>query len=88
MNHESGVQAVAEAAGEILGTENVNTKQDAMTWGEDFSYYLQERPGAFYLLGSGNAEQSIDEPLHSPRFNVDERCLAYGTAIMCKLALR
>ncbi|MEE9311024.1 MAG: amidohydrolase [Planctomycetota bacterium] len=87
VNHESGVAAVSKAACDILGAENVNTEYPAQTWGEDFSYYLQHKPGAFFLLGSGNIDQKIDEPLHSARFNVDERCLAYGTAIMCKLAL-
>jgi amidohydrolase len=86
VNHESGVARVAHAAAEILGAGNVNTKFEPQAWGEDFSYYLQHKPGAFFLLGSGNKAHGIDKPLHSARFNVDERCLSIGAAIMAGLA--
>ncbi len=86
VNHESGVQRVAQAAAEVLGEPNVSTNFEAQTWGEDFSYYLQRTPGAFFLLGSGNKAAGIHEPLHSARFNVDERCLALGVAVMARLA--
>ncbi len=87
VNHESGVARVAKAAAEILGEQNVSTAFEAQTWGEDFSYYLQHKPGAFFLLGSGNQAKGIHEPLHSARFNVDERCLSLGVAVSAALAL-
>ncbi len=40
---------------------------------EDFSWYLQKIPGVFLLLGSGS-----DIPLHSDRFDFDERILMSG----------
>jgi len=86
VNHESGVQRVAQAAADVLGEPNVSTDFEAQTWGEDFCYYLQHKPGAFFLLGSGNQAAGIHEPLHSARFNVDERCLALGVAVMARLA--
>jgi amidohydrolase len=88
VNHESGVAAVAKAAGEIVGKDNVDTNFEAQTWGEDFAYYLQHKPGAFFLVGSGNKAKGISEPVHSARFNVDERCLAVGTAVLSTLALQ
>lgn len=87
VNHASGVETVAKAAREILGDEHVHTDFKKRTWGEDFSYYLQNKPGAFFLLGSGNKEKGIDKPLHNARFNVDEDCLALGTAVMARLAM-
>ncbi|MCB9895497.1 MAG: amidohydrolase [Planctomycetes bacterium] len=87
INHEAGVSAVARAATEVVGDANVSTDFEQQTWGEDFAYYLQNRPGAFFLLGSGNKAKGITEPVHSARFNVDERCLAIGTAVMSRLAL-
>ena len=72
---------------EVLGAERVDTATDPAAWGEDFSYYLQQRPGAFYFLGSGNVERGITEPLHSPRFDADEDCLVYGAAIMCRIVM-
>jgi amidohydrolase len=86
VNHASGAEAVCKAAAEVVGAENVNGKYEKQTWGEDFAYYLQKKPGAFFLIGSGNRENGITNPLHSARFNVDERCLSVGVAIMAKLA--
>lgn len=87
VNHASGVQRVVAAAVKVVGEKQVSTDFPAMTWGEDFSYYLQHKPGAFFLLGSGNRQKGIQEPLHSPRMMVDEDCLAIGAAIMAQLAL-
>jgi amidohydrolase len=88
VNHESGVRRVADAAGAVLGAENVDPATDPVAWGEDFSYYLQHKPGAFFFLGSGNAKLGVTEPLHSPRFDVDEDCMPIGAAIMTELVLR
>jgi amidohydrolase len=45
--------------------------------GEDFAYYLRERPGVYFLLGA-QAETGL-VPHHSPRFDWDERALVVGT---------
>ncbi|MDA3957315.1 M20 family metallopeptidase [Oceanispirochaeta sp.] len=55
--------------------------------GEDFSYYLQEIPGAFYWLGCRNEETLCSFPLHHSRFNLDENALPLGTAMHCLCAL-
>jgi len=69
-----------------LGPVDDNT--DPVAWGEDFSYYLQKVPGAFFFLGSGNPMKGITEPLHSARFDVDEDCLPIGAAILAGLVLQ
>ena len=48
---------------------------------EDFSYFVRERPGAFYHLGCGRGDGSGNAPLHSSRFDLDELCLAVGVAV-------
>ncbi|MEU4342546.1 M20 family metallopeptidase [Nocardia sp. NPDC023852] len=54
--------------------------------GEDFSWYLEEVPGAMARLGvwSGQGEQ-LD--LHQPTFDIDERALAVGVRVLTKLVL-
>jgi len=42
---------------------------------EDFAYYLKERPGAFFRVGSRNDNPSTQFPHHHPRFDIDERAL-------------
>ncbi len=86
VNHKSGVDRVMEAAAKVVGEKNT-FEHPAMTWGEDFAYYLQKKPGAFFMIGSGNKKKGIEEPLHSPRMMVDEDCMPIGAAIMAQLAL-
>jgi len=52
--------------------------------GEDFSWYLEEVPGAMARLGvwSGRGPQ-LD--LHQPNFDLDERALAVGLRLMVNI---
>ena len=42
---------------------------------EDFSSFSMRRPSAYFLLGTGNASRGLVHPIHSPHFDVDERCI-------------
>ncbi|MEV0945976.1 M20 family metallopeptidase [Rhodococcus sp. NPDC049939] len=54
--------------------------------GEDFSWFLEEVPGAMARLGvwSGEGEQ-LD--IHQPTFDVDERALSVGVRVLSNLVL-
>jgi len=87
VNHDEGVKQVISAAEKIIGKENIDSHTEPAGWAEDFSYYLQHRPGAFYFLGSGNKKKGIIEPLHSARFDIDEDAIPIGAAIMAGMIL-
>ncbi|RVW11445.1 amidohydrolase [Prescottella agglutinans] len=55
--------------------------------GEDFSWYLEEAPGAMARLGvwSGHGPQ-LD--IHQPTFDLDERALATGVRVLTNLVLQ
>ncbi|KKK35209.1 peptidase M20 [Salinicoccus sediminis] len=46
--------------------------------GEDFSYFLQNRPGAYVYTGVGNSELGADYPHHHPKFDIDESGMKAG----------
>ncbi|MFO8069502.1 MAG: amidohydrolase [Alkalibacterium sp.] len=46
--------------------------------GEDFAYYLQEKPGSFFFVHSGNKAKGIIYPHHHPKFDFDERAMLVG----------
>lgn len=48
--------------------------------GEDFGYMTEEIPGAMFFLGC-QKEDGVQRDLHTPIFDIDERCLPIGTAI-------
>ena len=67
---------------------------DSIEWidfrmsGEDFARYLQYIPGVFFRLGVSNESKGINAPVHSPYFDVDEKCLYYGASSMAYFALK
>jgi hippurate hydrolase len=54
---------------------------------EDFAYYSQIVPGCFYRLGTSNKTKGITSNLHTPDFNVDERCIEIGMGLMAWIAI-
>jgi amidohydrolase len=55
---------------------------------EDFAYFLQRVPGTFYKLGCGNRGKGINNPLHSSKFDVDEKCIKVGIAVHVMTVMR
>jgi amidohydrolase len=79
VNEELSTRILTHAI-EAVGTEVLaETRQSG--GGEDFSWYLEEVPGAMARLGvwSGRGPQ-LD--LHQPSFDLDERALAVGVRVM------
>ena len=48
--------------------------------GEDFSYMLEARPGAYILLGNGDSA-----PLHHPEYDFSDDVLATGSTYFAKI---
>lgn len=49
---------------------------------DDFSRFQNELSGLFFFLGSANLERGIKACNHTPTFDIDERCLAFGVKTM------
>lgn len=54
---------------------------------EDFSYYLEKVPGAFFFLGSGYKGRE-NEGIHSSGFEVDEKCIGIGIQLLVMSVLK
>lgn len=70
-----------DAARKFMGDAFVEETELRMG-AEDFGYYSQLVPGCFFRLGTGNAEKGITSGVHTPTFNIDERAIEKGMAIM------
>ncbi|TXT49551.1 MAG: amidohydrolase [Spirochaetes bacterium] len=88
VNHDSVVDLIAQEAEAILGKAGIVWKEKPSMGAEDFAFFLQERPGAFYNLGCGNPEKGIGAALHARNFDIDEDCLPIGVAVQAASALR
>lgn len=49
--------------------------------GEDFSYYLQQRPGCFFFVGAGN-EEGTSAAHHHPRFDIEEKSMLHAARLL------
>lgn len=56
------------------------------TGGEDFSFYIENIPGCFALLGSGNPDKDTQWAHHHGRFNIDEDAMATGAELYAQYA--
>lgn len=87
VNDPAMAALAAEAAAKVLGAEHVVTTQDAPNMGgEDFAYYLAEKPGAFMFLSSADPAKHSDTPHHNPKFMIDEDVLWKGSAVFVSIA--
>lgn len=87
VNDPEMADLVREVAADVVGKDNVIAAQPKMG-AEDFSYFLLERPGAFYFVGSNNEERGLIWGHHHPRFDIDEAVLGVGVESLAKVALR
>jgi amidohydrolase len=78
-------QQIREWVSAYVGAENI---EDLPIWmaSEDFAFYTHHLPGCFYRLGTGNKTKGIIHPVHTPRFDIDEKALELSTGLMAWLA--
>jgi len=86
VNDEALTALVRRVAEELLGADRVLTVEPTMG-AEDFSCYLVQAPGCFFRLGSGFPGEEPREG-HNPRFDMDERALPIGAAMLAAVAER
>ena len=86
VNDRATNDVVRAVAREVVGAQNVVDPHEIVTWSEDMSFMQELRPGAYFLVGVRGPERGI-EPQHSARFDIDERALEVGFAMMVALAL-
>ena len=86
VNNEKIAKYIEEAAKRIVGKDNIIHPKPNMG-GEDFAYFLQKVPGAYYFIGGSNSERGIDSMNHSPTFDVDESALYTGAKVLKEAAM-
>jgi len=84
-DHPAAVDLIRQVAGDLLGEEHVLLPAKELG-AEDFGSFSELAPGAQFLLGTrieGDERQG-----HNPCFDIDERAMPIGTAILAEAALR
>jgi amidohydrolase len=84
VNHPRPVELIRQAAVSLLGEERVLPFEKELG-AEDFACFTEKLPGAMFVLGTrldGDARYG-----HNPSFDIDERALPVGTALLAETAL-
>ena len=81
VNHERQTDFAADIAREIAGKDKVDTDVAPVMGAEDFSFMLQERPGAFIFIGNGDSAG-----LHHPAYDFNDEVIPIGTSYWVRLA--
>ncbi|MBQ7785751.1 MAG: amidohydrolase [Clostridia bacterium] len=87
VNDSAEAARVRRVAARLLGEENAVEKDAPSMGGEDFSFFSDCVPGAFFHLGCVNASKMPAPPLHSRDFDLDEECLTIGVMMHAALVL-
>jgi hippurate hydrolase len=86
INSAQQANFLADVATDLFGAENVVRDLIPSMGSEDFSYMLQKRPGAYFRLGQGGAEQG--RFLHNAKFDFNDEVIPVGSALFAALVER
>ena len=86
VNHDDAVGLLQAAVIRCLGAGAIERIDQPSMGSEDFSYYLEQVPGAMMRLGVAG-EQVGRAPLHTPLFDLDERALSIGASVLATAAI-
>jgi amidohydrolase len=83
INSAREAQFAARVGQRLFGADNVITEHEPTMGGEDFSYMLQERPGAYVFLGQGGAAGGC--LLHNPNYDFNDEVIPLGAGYLAAL---
>lgn len=80
-NNPDETAFAADVAAGVAGEGNVMRAMPPVMGGEDFSYMLEARPGAFIFVGNGASAN-----LHHPAYDFNDEVIPHGVTYWVKLA--
>jgi len=86
VNHAAETEHVMASARKVTDVTAVEYIDPNMG-GEDFAYYLEEIPGAFFFTGAKNPAWQEVYPHHHPKFDIDERSLRIAANVLGQATL-
>lgn len=86
INTPHHAELVADVAAELFGEDRVVRHLVPSMGSEDFSFLLQQRPGAYFRLGQGGAESGC--VLHNAAFDFNDAVIPEGCAMFARLVER
>ena len=84
-NDDECTDLIIEAANSVLGSENVEIMENSSMGGEDFAYFLEVIPGAYFRIGCFDGQT---RDIHTNDFNIDENCIKTAIKVFSEIVTR
>lgn len=83
VNEPAATDLSVQAAITVVGAENVDANANPIMGSEDFAFMLERKPGAYILIGQGDAD--CTHPLHHPEYDFNDAILPIGASYWATL---
>ena len=93
INHAAEAEFVRGVMRDLVGADNTLPFEPTMG-AEDFSYFLLEKPGAYFVIGNGEGDHRVAGhglgpcTLHNPNYDFNDALIPVGGTLWVKLAER
>jgi metal-dependent amidase/aminoacylase/carboxypeptidase family protein len=91
INHPAETEFARQLLGEVVGAENVFEFEPTMG-AEDFSFFLQAKPGCYFLIGNGDGSHREGGHgmgpcmLHNPSYDFNDDLIPLGATAWVRMA--
>ena len=91
VNHDAETEFARRVLGEVVGPDNVLEFEPTLG-SEDFSYFLQAKPGCYFLIGNGDGAHRQGGHglgpcmLHNPSYDFNDELIPLGATAWVRLA--
>ena len=91
VNHVAETDFIRRVLGDLAGTQNVLEFRPTMG-AEDFSYFLQAKPGCYFLIGNGDGDHREGGHglgpcmLHNPSYDFNDALIPLGGTAWVRIA--
>src|SRR3569833_1101846 len=90
INHPAETQFVRGVLTDLVGPQNVKKNKPTKN-AEDFSYYLLEKPGCYFVIGNGDGTHRDSGHgggpcmLHNPSYDINDELIPLGASMWARL---
>ncbi|HSB99058.1 MAG TPA: M20 aminoacylase family protein [Burkholderiaceae bacterium] len=91
INHRDETEFARTVLADVVGADNVHDFEPTMG-AEDFSYFLQGKPGCYFLIGNGDGAHRAGGHgmgpcmLHNPSYDFNDELIPLGATVWVRLA--
>jgi metal-dependent amidase/aminoacylase/carboxypeptidase family protein len=91
INHAQETDFARRLLADVVGADNVHEFEPTMG-AEDFSYFLQHKPGCYFLIGNGDGAHRVGGHglgpcmLHNPSYDFNDDLIPLGATVWVRLA--